>query len=86
MSVVIKVKTGNLETKAGREDLAECVLAEFTDRIPNYRLLCFLDDDDCYALRLELGAANRGLFSPVRERSGSRFVSTTMFWNGLSSK
>jgi hypothetical protein len=69
MPVVLKVKTQDPNARAKQEDLARRVLAEFEGSLPSCRLLCFLDSDDCFELRLAIGAANRGLFSPVKNGS-----------------
>lgn len=47
-----------------RRAVADRVIAAFEHSLPNLRLLIYLDEKDCRALK-DNGAANRGIFYPV---------------------
>ncbi len=46
MPPTVKVKSNDAVTKVEREATAEQVLAHFGNRLPDLRLLCFMDNDD----------------------------------------
>lgn len=50
-----------------RRILAERVIAAFGHPLPELRMLIYLDESDCQDLRIDIGAANRGLHFPVKE-------------------
>ena len=65
MLPTIKIKSDDVTAKARREAAAQRVIAHFDNQLPNTRLLCFFDDEDCEAVKEEVGEANRGLFMRV---------------------
>jgi hypothetical protein len=67
MAVTLTVKSDDIALREHREEIAQRVLARFIDSLPTSRSLCFLDDDDPPALKHAFGAANRGLYGPVRD-------------------
>src|SRR5260370_40672921 len=67
MPVTLRVKSDDTALRAQREAIAQRVLAPFVDSLPASRLLCFLDDVDSSILKLAFGAANRGLYGPIRD-------------------
>lgn len=67
MPVALRVKSEDTALRAQREAIAQRVLARFVDFPPTSRLLCFLDDVDSPILKLAFGAANRGLYGPIRD-------------------
>ena len=46
--------------------MADRVRASLGDVLPNNRLLCFMDAEDCLSLKERCGKANRGFYMPVR--------------------
>jgi hypothetical protein len=67
MPVTIRVKSRNSAVRTQREGTAQRVLDQFGDRIPNYPMLAFFDDEDCEWLKEEHGIANRGFYTPIIE-------------------
>jgi hypothetical protein len=65
MSISLKVESGDAQVRAQRGALAQRVMSYFGERLPESRLLCFLDDQDSPALRGKYGRANRGLYGPI---------------------
>ena len=50
-----------------RRILAERVITAFGRPLPELRMLIYLDESDCQNLRVDYGAANRGLHFPVKK-------------------
>src|SRR5260370_10622927 len=67
MTVTVNVKSYDAVVKAKREVAAQRVVQEFGSRLPNLRLLAFLDDEDWHELKLEYGTASRGYYWPIKE-------------------
>jgi hypothetical protein len=67
MPVTLRVKSEDSTLRTQRETIAQRVLARFLDFLPASRLLCFLDDVDSSTLKRAFGAANRGLYGPIRD-------------------
>jgi hypothetical protein len=62
MPVTVTVKSADGAIRKWREQTAQRAIAHFGNRLPGFRLLCFLDDKDWPALRGPGMAANRGAF------------------------
>jgi hypothetical protein len=62
----IKVKSADEVVRKQRESTAERVVVHFGNSLPALPLLCFFDDEDWQALKVEEGVANRGFYSPIR--------------------
>jgi hypothetical protein len=60
MCPTVEVKSADKDVRKQREALADRVIEYFGDRLPHASLLCFFDDEDWPALKVEQGAANRG--------------------------
>jgi hypothetical protein len=69
MPVTLKVKAKDAGVKIQREVAAQRVIDYFGVRIPDSRLLCFLDDEDPSTVRGERGPANRGLYEPIHNNT-----------------
>jgi hypothetical protein len=54
--------------KARREAAAQRVLAEFGNRLPDLKLLCFFDDQDSDEFKKCFGQANRGFYAAIEHR------------------
>jgi hypothetical protein len=67
MPPTINAKADDDAVKAQREKTAQRVIEQFGNQLPDRRLLCFFDDNDCQALKDCLGVANRGFYAPVKE-------------------
>ena len=74
MPLSVKVKSDDVPTKARRKEAADRVIDRFGNQLPDLRLLCFFDDEDCTYLNQEWGEAFRGVYLSVL--SGS-------FWRSL---
>src|SRR6266700_869414 len=79
MPPTVKVKSGDDAIKKQREEAAQHVIAHFGNRLPDFRLLCFFDDEDWPALRGPGMAANRGVYirkdsSPAEWQEACTFV------------
>jgi len=70
MSILVKVKSHDPAVTQERHEIAESVIREFGDGVPDLRLLAFFDDQDCEPLKRELGKANRGLYMPLKPGGG----------------
>jgi hypothetical protein len=70
MSILVKVKSHDPAVAQERREIAESVIREFGDGVPDLRLLAFFDDQDCEALKREIGKANRGLYKPLKSGAG----------------
>jgi hypothetical protein len=70
MSILLKVKSHDPAVTQERREMAESVIHEFGNGVPDLRLLAFLDDHDCEALKREIGKANRGLYKPLKSGAG----------------
>lgn len=66
MPVTVHVKSNDLVVRAKREEAARLVLGQFGDRLPELKLLAFLDDEDWHDFRRQFGPANRGLYRPIK--------------------
>src|SRR6266478_1626327 len=60
MALKICVKSTDEDQKRARRVSAERVVAEFGNVVPDKRLLCFFDDEDCQVFKNFAGNANRG--------------------------
>jgi hypothetical protein len=69
MPPTVKVKTSDSLVKKQREEIAQVVLDQFGDLIPDCRLLCFFDDEDCQEFKLIMGEGNRGFHRPINDSS-----------------
>ena len=65
MGITVRVKTGDSKVRGHREQIAGRVEEAFKGRLPELRLLCFLDDEDWYILSAILD---------------NRIVAYTKFW------
>lgn len=66
MSILLKVRSYDPAIERERRDIGESVVREFGDGLPDLRLLVFFDDQDCEALKQEIGKANRGFYKPLK--------------------
>ena len=66
MSLKIEVKSYHDAAKAKRQAAAQRVVDEFGTELPDLRLLAFLDDEDWNYFRDQVGAGNRGLYTPIK--------------------
>ncbi|HEY1755199.1 MAG TPA: hypothetical protein VGG72_07355 [Bryobacteraceae bacterium] len=66
MQPTLKVKSSDATEAARREAAAERVLAAFGNGLPKTSLFCFFDDEDWKALKEEMGASNRGVYTDLR--------------------
>lgn len=62
MPPAIKVKSSDTAIRKDREEAAYRVIVRFGERLPDFRLLCFFDDEDWPVLRGRGMAANRGAY------------------------
>jgi hypothetical protein len=62
MPPAVKVKSADDTVRKQREEAAQHVIAHFGDRLPDFRLMCFFDDEDWQALKGPGMAANRGAY------------------------
>src|SRR6202035_3440712 len=62
MQVTVHVKSKDGAVKSQLVAAAHRVISHFGDRLPNSRLLCFLDDEDPSSLKVVFGSANRGVY------------------------
>ena len=69
VGIRVVVKSSDPAVNDQRKRAAQRVLDHLTERLPEYNLLCFLDDEDWIAFKHDLGAANRGLYAPLRENT-----------------
>src|SRR5712692_6363740 len=69
MPVTLKVRSDNAAIKANRAAAAQRVIQYFGELPPEYRLLCFLDDEDWVGFKRDYGAANRGLYAPLKQNT-----------------
>jgi hypothetical protein len=69
MPVTLRVKSGDRSIERKRRVAASRVLRRFESQLPGLRLLCFLDEEDCEAIKNQFGSANRGFFSPVKQKT-----------------
>ena len=67
MPPIVKVKASDSAVRKQREDEAQRVLVEFGDSLPDCRLLCFFDDEDCQEFKRILGKGNRGFHRPISD-------------------
>jgi hypothetical protein len=67
MPIEVFVKATDITARALRRVMAERVIGSFVPALPDRRLLCFFDDEDCLNIKEEAGKANRGLYAPVRK-------------------
>ena len=67
MPVTIEVKSDYAVLKGHQKTVAQRVLDHLSPRLPNSRVLCFLDDEDPPELRREHGPANRGGYMAVHD-------------------
>ncbi len=69
MPPFVKVKASDSAVKKQREDDARRVLDEFGDLLPDCRLLCFFDDEDCQEFKLIMGQGNRAFHTPITDNT-----------------
>src|ERR1035438_2927674 len=62
-TIALRVEGDNAEVVRHREDLARKVLDYFDQHsiLPDWRVICLLDDTDFQELKLRAGEANRGI-------------------------
>jgi hypothetical protein len=74
MPPTVKVKASDSRVKKQREEITQRVLDQFGDSLPDCRLLCFFDDEDCQDLKLAtgLGAANRAFHTLISDSTAFR--------------
>lgn len=65
MPIEIVVAGNDKTVKTQRIILAERVVSALPGALPDQKLLCFFDDNDCLLLKRHVGAANRGLYMPI---------------------
>lgn len=70
MSILVKVKSHDPAIEQERRKIAESVIREFGDGLPDLKLLAFFDDQDSEALKREFGRTNRGLYKPLKPWPG----------------
>jgi|SRR5215469_15726031 len=66
MAITVKVKSADSAAESQREQIAWDAVGQFGNQIPDLRLLAFFDDEDCDAVRRYIGAANRGVYTPLK--------------------
>lgn len=69
MPPILKVKGSDSLVKKQREVEVQRVLDQFGDSLPECRLLCFFDDEDCQEFKLIMGAGNRGFHRPISDNT-----------------
>jgi hypothetical protein len=74
----IEVRSVDASLCRKREATAERILAYFEGRLPDLKLLCFLDDVDWDSLKDIAGKANRGLFT--RTKKSTRLWPEWQLW------
>jgi hypothetical protein len=67
MPPTVKVKTPDLLVKKQREEIAQRVLDQFDDSLPDCRLLCFFDDEDCQEFKVQLGDGSRAFHRVISD-------------------
>ncbi|HLM97698.1 MAG TPA: hypothetical protein VK335_00345 [Bryobacteraceae bacterium] len=67
MLPTLKVISADETVKKQREDAAQRVIACFGNRLPDVRLLCFLDDEDWQDIMVDTGPTNRGFYKNPRQ-------------------
>jgi hypothetical protein len=63
----IEVKSHDDAVKASREAVAQRVVDEFGNGLPDLRLLAFFDDEDWKSFKDHAGKENRGFYTPIKE-------------------
>jgi hypothetical protein len=63
LPLTIEVKSTDDAVRARRKGLAQSVVNQFGQNLPDSKLLAFFDDQDPPEIRRELGSVNRGLFA-----------------------
>src|ERR1700683_3511799 len=66
MPPTVTVKSTVPGVRTQREAAAQRVLAHFGIQLPDVNLLSFFDDEDWHALKEEIGASNRGVYTDIR--------------------
>src|ERR1700676_3002093 len=69
MPPTLKVKASDSQVKTQREAEGQRVLDLFGDSLPDCRLFCFFDDEDCQEFKAIMGEGNRGFHRPISDRS-----------------
>lgn len=90
MSTIVKVESHDPAVRVQRETVAQRVLTQFGDRLPDLRLLCFLDKEDWQPFRDYAGEANRGFYTPLKQDTFAwslwpDYVTAHIFVNGSAS-
>jgi hypothetical protein len=70
MPPVLKVKSSDAAVKQQRESAAQGVLDQFGNSLPDRRLLCFFDDEDCQFFKRWHGSENLGFYHSITDRTG----------------
>jgi hypothetical protein len=65
MPYTVKVKSVDEALRNHREALAQRVISQCGNEVPEGRVLCFFDDVDWQALKDSIGIANRGVYMPI---------------------
>jgi hypothetical protein len=69
MSISIHVKSSDPTAAEDRRQAIDAVIAQFGDKLPELRMLCFFDDEDGELLKRNFGRANRGFYTPLKGSS-----------------
>lgn len=67
MSITVRVNTVDDALREERTSAAWRVMSNFSDKLVQSSLLCFLDNEDWQALKEQAGIANRGFYAPIRK-------------------
>lgn len=66
MPSLLKAKSADPAIAKRCETLAQSVIDGFGSKLPDLRLLCFFDDNDCQELKGHYGLENRGFYQPLK--------------------
>jgi hypothetical protein len=69
MPHTVKVKTPDVTVKQEREDQAQKVIEAFGQSLPDVRLLCFFDDEECAHFKHEMGKDNRAFHRSISDKT-----------------
>jgi hypothetical protein len=69
VGIRLVVKSSDPAIKDQRKRAAQRVIDHLRGRLPEYKLLCFLDDEDWVGFKRDLGEANRALYAPLRQNT-----------------
>jgi len=68
-AVRLKVKTRDVNLGLQREDLAQKVIDFFDEPLPDCKLLCFFDDEDCQEFKNIMGQRNRAFHRRISDKT-----------------